>query len=106
VGGRGVASCMRGSAILIIIRTFAIVRAAHCLPAFIPPHRCAIGRSRGVGMASLVTHARLFGEEEAARENVLIILNTDCISPLFFRVWHRAGLRICADGGANRLHDG
>lgn len=45
-----------------------------------------------------------FGPRE---ENALIVLNTDCVqTPLFRRFWSIAGLRICADGGANQLYDG
>jgi thiamine pyrophosphokinase len=47
----------------------------------------------------------------AATESIhstLIILNTPIPSPpspLFYFLWNRSQVRICADGGANRLHD-
>lgn len=39
--------------------------------------------------------------------NALIILNTDCVGGgLFYKFWAHASVRVCADGGANRLYDG
>ena len=43
-----------------------------------------------------------------ATTTTLIILNTPITSPpspLFYFLWNRSQSRICADGGANRLHD-
>lgn len=37
--------------------------------------------------------------------NALVVLNTDCVGPLLRRFWGQAHLRVCADGGANRLYD-
>lgn len=38
--------------------------------------------------------------------NALIILNTDCVGgSLFRRFWAHSTLRVCADGGGNRLYD-
>ena len=37
--------------------------------------------------------------------NALVVLNTDCVGPLLRRFWDQAHLRVCADGGANRLYD-
>jgi len=44
---------------------------------------------------------------------VLLILNTPCLTPeflksgssLFRRLWDLSSMKVCADGGANRLHD-
>ncbi len=39
--------------------------------------------------------------------NALIILNTDCVGGgLFHKFWAHSSVRVCADGGANRLFDG
>ncbi|GAB5029798.1 thiamin pyrophosphokinase 1 [Nannochloropsis oceanica] len=47
------------------------------------------------------------GEKEEGVVNALIILNTDCVGGgLFYKFWAHASVRICADGGANRLYDG
>mmetsp|Transcript_11503 Transcript_11503/g.15003 ORF Transcript_11503/g.15003 Transcript_11503/m.15003 type:complete len:316 (-) Transcript_11503:421-1368(-) len=35
----------------------------------------------------------------------LIILNTNCCGPSFQRLWDISTFHLCADGGANRLHD-
>ncbi|CAM9785671.1 unnamed protein product, partial [Heterosigma akashiwo] len=35
----------------------------------------------------------------------LIVLNTDCCTQSFRRLWGLSTFRLCADGGANRLHD-
>jgi thiamine pyrophosphokinase len=44
------------------------------------------------------------GEEGGVR-NAVIVLNTDCVGPLLRRFWDQAHVRVCADGGANRLFD-
>lgn len=36
----------------------------------------------------------------------VIVLNVDCVGPLLHRIWPLADVRICADGGANRLFRG
>lgn len=37
--------------------------------------------------------------------NAVVVLNTDCVGPLLHRFWAQAHMRVCADGGANRLYD-
>jgi len=47
------------------------------------------------------------GGKEGGVVNALIILNTDCVGGgLFYKFWAHASVRVCADGGANRLYDG
>lgn len=53
-------------------------------------------------------HDSLFLEDDPATKNVLVILNSPIRKPpslLFQRLWDSASFRVCADGGANRLHD-
>jgi thiamine pyrophosphokinase len=50
--------------------------------------------------------ALLFSHEEPPLQTTLVILNQPISSlPVLKALWPSANYRICADGGANRLHD-
>lgn len=66
-----------------------------------PPTPAATGagwvEEEGAGSSS--------GGGDKGVRNALVVLNTDCVGPLLRRFWDQAHLRVCADGGANRLYD-
>lgn len=51
-------------------------------------------------------HLQHFLRPESKHRSVLIILNQEIvIGDIFLKLWNNFGIKICADGGANRLYD-